>query len=158
MACFRSIPAAFLSIAVLLPCQADDLGRLFTTPAQRSRLDAARGGENTARAGASKGGADSVVRPRQLKLSGTLISSTGARQVWLNGKAVSGSSPDGTRLRLLDRERVLVRAPGTGTRRVLRPGQVLDIDRDQVSEAYLVQAPGAAPTAGAHGKRDEARP
>lgn len=144
MVMHRTAVAFFLSIAALAPvspCSADDLGRLFTTPEQRARLDAARRGEPAPERRDVAGTA--VGHAPQLKLNGTLLSSTGRRQVWVNGTAAHGRPETG--VRLLGSDRVQFELPGRDVRRVLRPGQVLDVSSGRVSESYLADAPPAPP-------------
>ncbi len=96
---------------------ADDLGRLFTSAAERARIDAVRSGKQPlAEATASVPATDRVV------INGTLRGSDGKRLVWLNGTPVKpGSRRDMT---LLHDGRVqLTWQDGA---KILKPGQGVD--------------------------------
>ena len=96
---------------------ADDLGRLFTSAAERARIDAVRSGKQPlAEATAIAPATDRVV------INGTLRGSDGKRLVWLNGTPVKpGSRRDMT---LLHDGRVqLTWQDGA---KILKPGQGVD--------------------------------
>jgi hypothetical protein len=126
---------AFRHLAVLLclglcagsPAWADDLGRLFTTPADRARIDAVRAGRAPA---AEPDAPANAVTADRLIVSGILTGSDGKRLVWVNGTRVEeGRDPvlqkDG-RIRLGWRD---------GTR-ALKPGQGLDLSSGEIFESY----------------------
>lgn len=116
-----------LGLGIGSPAVADDLGRLFTTPAERTRIDAVRAGrvpiadaELPARAEASD----------HLMVNGSVVGSDGKRLVWLNGVRTGPDDPahlqqDG-RVRLDWHDGV----------RLLKPGQVLDRTSGEIFEGY----------------------
>lgn len=120
---------------------ADDLGRLFTSPAERARIDAARAGlvPDTAPEAAESSTAGRLI------VTGTLIGSDGRRAVWVNGARVAA---DGRDAALLEDGRV--RLGWRDGARTLRPGQGLELSSGEVFENYArpaAPAPAAA-TAG----------
>lgn len=135
--------AAKLFIILLLAApgvqaDGDPYGQLFTTPAERARLDhrfsAAADSTDSAQAGASV--ADTRA-PRRLKVNGTVISSTGKKEVWINGESqLNPGQGSGGHVRLLDADHVRVQPTATGPSRDMKPGQVLDPNTGTVSEAY----------------------
>ena len=69
-----------------------------------------------------------------------MISSSGKREVWINGHSGSAEQPPGSAsVELLESARVRVRARSSGRRYVLKPGQVLNATSGQVSEGYQAQ-------------------
>ena len=104
-----------------------DLGRLFTTPQERARLDRywkqARQGEDHYRSGAL------VTEPaaRLLVVNGLLQGSDGRRVVWINGRRRSGKDllRDGRRVWIAREQPVLLRA-----------GQALDLTSGRILEPY----------------------
>ena len=96
---------------------ADDLGRLFTSAAERARIDAVHSGKQPlAEAAAIAPATDRVV------INGTLRGSDGKRLVWLNGTPVQpGSRRDMTLLR--DGRVQLTWQDGA---KILKPGQGVD--------------------------------
>ncbi len=118
---------------------ADDLGRLFTSAAERARIDAVRSGKQPlAEATASVPATDRVV------INGTLRGSDGKRLVWLNGTPVKpGSRRDMT---LLHDGRVqLTWQDGA---KILKPGQGVDQASGKIFDNVTpVPAPVASATA-----------
>lgn len=77
---------AILALTALpyVPCQGQELGRLFFSPAERAALDAQR------RAGTVSA---AVTRaPEPLRLDGYVLRADGRTTVWVNGKAAGGES------------------------------------------------------------------
>jgi hypothetical protein len=106
---------------------ADDLGRLFTTPAERARIDAVRAGH------APDAAPETIVSSAadRLIVNGTLTGSDGRRAVWVNGTRVT---PGGRDAALLGDGRVrLGWRDGT---RALKPGQGLDLSSGEIFEGY----------------------
>ena len=130
--------ATFLSICLLPNVAAfakDPYGLMFTTPAQRELLD----NRFNAKPGADSGtaaSADAHASP-VLKLNGTLLSNTGRKEVWINGRRQLTSAPGSAgKVRVLSRDAVEVH-PSPSTRpRSMKPGQVMDLATGQISEAY----------------------
>lgn len=124
----RIAPLLCLCLWVWNGAQADDLGRLFTTSADRARIDALR--EGTAPVTEPSAIASTETADR-LILNGTLTGSDGKRMVWVNGARVEADGRDHVlqrdgRVRLEWRE---------GTR-ALKPGQGLDMSSGEIFERY----------------------
>lgn len=127
---------AFRHLAVLLclglctgnAAWADDLGRLFTTPADRARIDAVRAGR--APAAESDAPANPVAADR-LIVNGTLTGSDGKRLVWVNGARVEADGRD----YILQKDGRVRLGWRDGTR-ALKPGQGLDLSSGEVFEGY----------------------
>lgn len=132
-------PLLVLSVLICGPGYAarDPYGLLFTTPGERAQLDsrfAAGGGDDQASAAPV---AEESRAPRPLKLNGTLTSSAGKKEAWINGELqLSTGSKQTARIRVLDSDRVQVRASLSGAVRNMKPGQVLDPETGKISEAY----------------------
>jgi hypothetical protein len=133
---------AFLLFLLINSAAAQDLGRLFFTPEQRSALDARRKARVPDRPAVSN-----VVSPTT-RLDGYVKRSGGRSTVFVNGEAMLEGTTDAP---VVDPERrggrVAVPA-GEGSARVeLRPGEVLDRGtgqvRDVLGEGGRVQ-PGPA--------------
>lgn len=114
---------------------ADNLGVLFTTPEQRAALDANRSSGSVGK----KASAAAVVntRPATITVNGTLISSVGKKEVWLNGHpSFEGKRNTARNLRLLGQNRVRLKSASASTSHILKPGQVIDLDSGKIDEAY----------------------
>lgn len=110
--------------------QADDLGRLFTTPGERSRIDALR----TGRIAPVDADQPQTVIADRIILNGTLTGSDGKRLAWINGAAVDAArDPNVTLLR--DGE-VRLRLRDGALARDLKPGQGVDTASGKVFENY----------------------
>lgn len=124
---------------------ADDLGRLFTSAAERARIDALRAGMKPQQASPSS------TAPARVVVNGTLQGSDGKRLVWLNGAPVNpGNTND---MNLLGDGRVeLSWREGT---RTLKAGQGIDQSSGEVFEYHTpvpvptapVTTPGSMPEA-----------
>jgi hypothetical protein len=81
-----------LLLATLAACaaHADDLGRLFYTPAEREQLDRLRRGEEVQAAAAPSGGRHAV--------TGYVQRSDGRGVVWIDGRPVVVSGPGAKRI------------------------------------------------------------
>lgn len=146
----RLFPSA---AAVLLLCltpvmsQGQDLtlGRLFSTPAERAALDAARS-ELLADTGAdlesSLGSDAETVAPIpdiSLSLGGSVVRSNGRHTLWLNGDAVDEEDlPPGYRV---VRQQFVTALEVKSDNRVavIKPGQVLHLRSGRVSEPGLAE-------------------
>ncbi len=141
--------------------QAERLGRLFFTPAQRASLDVAR--SQRARTTLANENAEQEAAPaaQTITYGGLIRRNDGRTTVWLNnqpvhdndrsgaGAVVSGVRPDG---------RIILQAP-QGARSVeLKPGQSVELLSGTIEEGYSRRAlsepgpkpkPGAKPTANA---------
>ncbi len=122
-------PAIALLAALLAPAgsMADELGRLFTTPAQRQQIDALRRGQQPAVA--NDDGGD------RLTLNGVMTSSRGRQRVWINGSGQRPGGPGSNAILLRD-GRVRLRWRGGHTPCTLKPGQTVDRIDGQVYEPY----------------------
>lgn len=140
-----SIIRHLLVFVLILPAGvslADDLGRLFSTPMERARIDDLRAGRKPAGGGtvdAEPAGVD------QLVLNGTLTGSNGKRRVWVNGTPVDPDAPGGD-LTLLYDGRARLQWRGGQVVRTLKPGQGVDKSTGKVFELYD-RAPGKVGTA-----------
>ncbi len=113
---------------------ADDLGKLFTTTAERARIDALRSGrvvqDDTSTA---------AVSSERVVVNGTLRGSDGKRLVWLNGAPVN---PTASKDLALLRNGNVQLSLQQGTR-TLKPGQGIDQASGQIFDYHT---PAIAPT------------
>lgn len=111
----------------------DNLGRLFTTPEQRERIDEARFGEH-----APVSSPDAVMTQyteRELWVfNGVLVGGDGHHEVWINGRR----KEKGVTLRLDGA--VLLELPASGMPVRLKPGQAVDPLTGQVMEPWELAA------------------
>ena len=111
------------------------LGRLFTTPQERARLDQywrqARQGDGHRRSGVLAAGP-----ARLLVVNGLLQGSDGRRVVWINGRRRSGEDL------LRDGRRVWIAREGPV---LLRAGQALDLASGRILEPYERKRAGRVP-------------
>ncbi|MCO6412947.1 MAG: hypothetical protein J5I92_09400 [Thiogranum sp.] len=126
----------FPLLACVSAAAADPYGTLFTTPEQRARLDAARNGAAIA-AAAPDQGQGVTVKPEALKLNGTLVSSFGNKEVWVNGEPrLQGTDATGPRVQVLHPDRVRLQTSAGAAVHDMKPGQVLDPGTGQLREAW----------------------
>ena len=136
--------AACLFASDLAVVGAQDLGRLFSTPQERDRLDALRRSGEPA-------SPEAPVSSR-LTVNGLVMRELGPDSVWINGERVSrsGRTREGIRVRGEAGARVRVTLPrGAGTVR-LKAGQKVDLATGTVRDAYeadpaVPAAPGTTP-------------
>jgi hypothetical protein len=112
------------------PLQAQELGRLFFTPEQRSALDARRKSRVP-----DKPSAPTVVSPTT-RLDGYVQRSGGPNTVWVNGESLLETSPEAPRIGTTRRDdgRVSVPVGESGARVGLRPGETLDRGSGEVRD------------------------
>ena len=110
------------------PCAAQELGRLFFTPDQRSALDARR------KARVPDKPAAVVVASPTTRLDGYVKRSAGPATVWVNGEALPEGSPEAPRIGRSQEGRVSVPVGEGGRRAGLRPGEVLDRGTGEVRD------------------------
>ncbi len=147
----RVSAALLLSALVLVagPVAAIELGRLFTSPAEREALDRLRRQERPQEGRVEQAGAESgEPRAATLELNGVVKRSGGGEVVWINGQRLEGRrGPAGVRLyRGADRHhRVVVGLPGKKVV-TIKPGQQVDLESGKVVERYEAgEAHGSRP-------------
>lgn len=114
---------------------ADDLGVLFTTPAQRAALDSGQPAPVESGSGGKHG--QDTQGPSRITLNGTLVSSVGRKQVWLNDEPELGPGrATGMGLTLLPRNRVQINRSASPAPLILKPGQSVDLVNGQITESY----------------------
>lgn len=115
--------------AAAAPCAAQELGRLFFTPEQRSALDARR------KARVPDKPAAAVVASPTMRLDGYVKRSGGKSTVWLNREALDESAPDSPRIpRGNSDDRVSVPVGESRARIQMRPGETLDRGNGEVRD------------------------
>lgn len=125
---FHSGLLAALALLAASTAPADDLGRLFTTTAERARINALRSG----RALLPETTAATAATDEQLLINGTLSGSDGKRLVWING----ARAEIGQGVQLLRDGRVRMQLRDGALQRDLRPGQGIDTLSGEVFERY----------------------
>ncbi len=121
--------------------------RVFTTPQERSALDALRRGEmsgldDTARA------VEVAPQSDQVRFSGYILRSDGTQDVWVDGRSqLYGKSESAARTQhgSLRSGEGVVEFRARDTQRVLKPGQVWLLNPDVVLESF--EASGSTDTA-----------
>lgn len=126
--------AWLVGFAILLstPAAADELGRLFFTPEQRSALDARR------KARIPDKPAAVVVESPVTRLDGFVSRSGGKSTVWVNSEPVpEGSQPEGLRVhpRRTDSGRVKVDIGETANQVELKIGQSFNRETGEVRDS-----------------------
>lgn len=143
--------AAFAGLLTLAPAtQAQQLGRLFATPAERDAMEAQRGAStgpsavamppagsqplptepNQSMAGAGGAAPAAPSAPNTLVMSGVLRSSSGRSTVWLNNVAQNDGQ---NRFSNRGKAAVSITLP-SGQRLILKPGQRYDLDAARVKD------------------------
>lgn len=111
---------------------ADELGRLFFTPAQRSALDARRKARMPDKPAAA------MVASPVTRIDGYVKRSQGPSTVWMNGESLSESSPEAPRIEAPARGAaegsVSITVGESGHRVRLRPGEALDRGSGEVKD------------------------
>lgn len=132
---------------------AQDVGRLFLTPAERAYLEQLRIRSLQPQPVEPEPELEPqapVVEPEKLIYShgGTLRRSDGSFTIWLNNQAYRQNElPNNVRLlRPYTQGRLIIRDPDNGREYEVKPGQVLDLDSGRLLESY--QAPEPATDAG----------
>lgn len=114
-----------------LPCAAEELGRLFLTPEQRSALDARR------KARIPDKPAAVVVESPTAQIDGYVMRQGGRSTVWVNGEpSREGTPPEGLRLapKRNDPSRLTVTVSESERQFELKIGQKLDRSSGEVSD------------------------
>lgn len=110
---------------------ADELGRLFFTPAQRSALDARRKARVPDRPTAA------AVASPVTRVDGYVKRSQGPSTVWMNGESLSEGAPEAPRIEPPTRTsegRVSITVGESGHRVRLKPGETLDRGSGEVKD------------------------
>jgi hypothetical protein len=119
----RALPwLAFLGFFLSEACFAQELGRLFFTPEQRSALDARRKARVP-----DKPAAAAVIASPTMRLDGYVKRSGARSTVWVNGEAVDDRPPAGG-----SDSRVPVNVGDSGGQVGLKPGETLDRGNGEV--------------------------
>jgi len=168
----RSLPGVLLlTLLAGVPVHAEDRigGRLFFTPAQRARLDAARleaiANRNRPPPVVATPAAPRAAPPQVVTLHGVVKRSDGESTVWVNGKAVSRGFADADiRAGSIASDSVGFDIPGSKRRIRLKVGQSVEATSGTIEEGYRRRRtlPTAAvpmeSAAGAAGSSGEAMP
>jgi hypothetical protein len=117
-----------LASGISYETQAQELGRLFFTPDQRSALDARRKARVP-----DKPAAAIVVSPTT-KLDGYVRRSSGLSTVWVNGEALPEGSAEAPRIGQGPDGRVSIPLGDGGRRAGLKPGEALDRNTGEVRD------------------------
>ena len=115
-------------VAMAPPCTAQELGRLFFTPEQRSALDARRKARMPDRP------AVAVVASPTMRLDGYVKRSGGKSTVWVNREALDEGGTDSPRLPRGTDDRVSVPIGETRARVQMKPGETLDRGNGEVRD------------------------
>lgn len=130
----RSLPGLLVLIAIVAyaPAEAQELGRLFFTPEQRTALDARR------KARIPDKPAAVVVESPVTRLDGLVSRGSGRSTVWVNGEPVpEGTQPEGLRVRprRTDSARVTVEIGESDNQVDLKIGQSFDRSTGEVRDS-----------------------
>lgn len=133
--------AVFTTLSLLAGTPAfgsDPYGQLFTTPVQRAQLDNRfTASSNTGEAETSVTAVSDRQAPASLQLNGMLTSSTGKKEVWINGRRQLGDAfGSAARVSVLGPDAVQVRPALSARGRAMKPGQIMDLASGEISEAY----------------------
>lgn len=135
----RKLITLLISLYCILPANSfaayfeeGALGRLFTTPQQRHRIDLFRKGKTV-------GITHDQTSPSDVKIQGMVIRSDGKNTVWVNGKSTLESSRVGgvnVRLNSLNHKTDSVTVVVNKKTVRLKPGQVWSEDSGKVTDSY----------------------
>jgi hypothetical protein len=138
--CLSALGAFCLLACSFRASGGDTYGLLFTSPAQRAQLD----NRFNNRAAADTGAAAPVGEPlpaQSLKLNGTLTSSAGKKEVWINGRRqLSVAGGPAAAVSITGPDTVQVKSAPSAKAQAMKPGQVMDAATGEISEAYLKAA------------------
>ena len=139
--CRAFIRVAWTPLVVILlvsGASAEGLGRLFSTPQERDRLDTLRRtGEQRALSG-SETRVDSPLLTSRLTVNGLVMRERGPDSVWINGERVSRgrSTREGIRAQGKAGARVHVILPHDAGSVLLKAGQKVDLTTGSIRDAY----------------------
>ncbi|GMQ89291.1 MAG: hypothetical protein BMS9Abin09_0763 [Gammaproteobacteria bacterium] len=137
MSIYKSLAIGLLLSMPAPGILADEFGTLFTTAAQRTKLDNGVSDTGSATGEGAGGTAQSAKTTRPLKLNGTLIGKSGRKEVWINGQPeIHNSKRKHPRVNLVRNGSVHFKPSAAGVPRLMKPGQVYDPQTGTVSESY----------------------
>jgi len=141
------------------PLQAAELGRLFTTPAERQLLDRRRRENRPMLDITAKNSPGS--KAKTMVYNGIVTRGNGDRQIWINGKPVNGrKGPEGIHVyRGPDHDhRVTLTVPGKHKVVKVKPGQRWNLASGKVDDFRDTTSSSAASTASTASAVDTAKP
>ena len=121
---------------------AENLGRFFSTPAERAAIDEARSVYEYGKVIVpQKAAAAPVVE--QVTINGVVVRSSGHNASWINGTSIASGdmTPEGVRVETLDRSGGTVRIimPNGLDTVSLKPGQQINVVKGSVQEAWEIE-------------------
>lgn len=131
----KHLPACLVVLLaglLALPAGAQEFGRLFLTPEQRSTLDARR------RARVPDKPATTIIESPVTRVDGVVSRRGGKSTVWVNGQAIpEGTQPEGMRVtpRRTDASRVGIRLGEADVQVDLKIGQSFDRGTGEVKDS-----------------------
>ena len=138
--------------AELLAAAEDDFGRLFSSPAERKKLDILRKNQKLIVASPQKSTSLAPVAdelPEPITLQGYVKRSDGSTTLWVNNKAVQeNSTHDDVEIGRLSNQKnsaksssdsLNVRIPATGTNVRLKAGQAYEPETGRIVELRLLE-------------------
>jgi len=155
----RPLALLLLALAAMPATAAQQLGRLFFTPAERAQLDQARAQKQKPQPKAEEPAAPPA--PQVVTYSGLVRRSDGKAVLWLNNRPVDekealSSLPVQGRVR--KDGSVVVRVPQTGRTIDLKVGQTIELTSGAVAEGKPEAPASAPPKAQAEPERAETQP
>lgn len=135
----RAALSALLLAMATAGAGAQEVGRLFTTPAQRMALDRNRGGDKVADTPLATPPRELVQGERLIELNGILRrSGSGRVTTWIDAapRTEGGKLENGVRLGPDRGKGRVVLTLGSGKSVILKPGQKVDAATGKVLEAY----------------------
>jgi len=151
-ACLSLLAVLLLPGVAAAAAGTEPIGRLFSTPAERTNLDKLRQlGEKSGAANREKPDGDAAPpepEHEQITVDGFVRRKGGKSTTWINGRTQSGSviSQGITVLQRRAKAPRIALSLRSGKRIYLKPGQTFDINSDKVIEVYE-EVPDAPPQA-----------
>ena len=145
--CWRQIGWLLPALLVVSSAMAGDIGRLFTTPADRAELDNLRSNLDQPKRVYDAGAEidenhDQVLSQPPLLLNGLIQRSDGRTTVWLNGQRLKqqGAAEIATLRSRADRKgQIKLRLNEEQRNVIMKPGQVWDPASQRVIEQYRIE-------------------
>lgn len=138
MICCALATAAAAAAAGPAPA-AEELGRLFFTPAQRASLDVARSQRARTTLANERTEQDAAPVPQTITYGGLVRRSDGRTTVWINNQAVREREPAGGGAivsRIRPDGSITLQAPQSGRSYDLKPGQSVELLSGTVEEGF----------------------